>query len=1049
MTKMKSRLYAIFSLLLCFFSFVQTFAQPRLDSLFENPAIQEINRMPMRANYFPYETAALAKAGDTAHSTRYLSLNGMWRFHWVNKPELLPTNFYTLQYNDKGWVDFPVPANWEFKGYGIPIYTNIPYEFAPKNPNPPDIPDANDQPTAGYRKSFQLPVAWKGMKVYLHLGAVKSAFRLYVNGKEVGLGKDSKLESEFDLTDYVNEGNNLIAMEVRRWTDGSFLECQDMWRLSGISRDCYLYARPEVHLYDFFSKASLINNFSDGNLDIELQTWNESAAKGGNYKVQVQLLDNSGNKIVDTIQSTYGLKRSKGSKTELHFHNTFSHAQNWSAEIPYLYQLQITLLSDKSEVVEVIYKKIGFRNVEIKNGQLLVNGKAVYIKGVNRHESDPVSNQVISKERMLQDVIEMKRMNINAVRNSHYPDDAYWYDLCNQYGLYMVDEANIESHGMGYDLEKTLANDPVWELAHLTRIKRMVLRDKNNPCIILWSMGNEAGNGYNFYQGYHLIKEMDPSRPIHYERAGMDWNTDVICPMYPSPDYLAKYGSSKPTRPLIMCEYAHAMGNSVGNFQDYWDIIERYPSLQGGFIWDWVDQGMELVKNGKKVWGYGGDWGPEGTPSDNNFLCNGLVAPDRRWNPHAYEVQRVYQNIKFRLLDAKQGTIEIKNGYFFKDLTDYTLVFSVLKDGKVVQQGTPMQLHAKAGEIENIQLPLIFNEQGGEYYLQVAVSVNNAQLLENKTVLARDEFKLTEAKLPAYVASKVKINGLANENNRLELGNKQFSLVFDKQTGNISSYKAGGKEILSAGPQPNFWRAPNDNDYGAVLQKQLVEWKDAGAKATLTRFAYEPQNEAGWAKITVEKSMFQGDASYKQEFTVDGAGALKVANSFHPQKGNHRMLFRVGNHLQLPLDFINLAWYGRGPGESYWDRKSNSFVAQYSGAIKDQYYPYIRPQESGNKTDVRWAKITRKDGTGIMVVATDTLLNVNVLPYSADQLFSGPEKKQFHSGELEPDSQIHLDIDLQQMGLGGINSWGELPLVKYRLPYKDYQYSYLIIPIKK
>ena len=1049
MTKMKSRLYAIFSLLLCFFSLVQTFAQPRLDSLFENPAIQEINRMPMRANYFPYETAALAKAGDTAHSTRYLSLNGMWRFHWVNKPELLPTNFYTLQYNDKGWVDFPVPANWEFKGYGIPIYTNIPYEFAPKSPNPPDIPDGNDQPTAGYRKSFQLPVAWKGMKVYLHLGAVKSAFRLYVNGKEVGLGKDSKLESEFDLTDYVNEGNNLIAMEVRRWTDGSFLECQDMWRLSGISRDCYLYARPELHLYDFFSKASLINNFSDGNLDIELQAWNESAAKGGNYKVQVQLLDNSGNKIVDTIQSTYGLKRSKGSKTELHFHNTFPHAQNWSAEIPYLYQLQITLLSDKSEVVEVIYKKIGFRNVEIKNGQLLVNGKAVYIKGVNRHESDPISNQVISHERMLQDVIEMKRMNINAVRNSHYPDDAYWYDLCNQYGLYMVDEANIESHGMGYDLEKTLANDPVWELAHLTRMKRMVLRDKNNPCIILWSMGNEAGNGYNFYQGYHLIKEMDPSRPIHYERAGMDWNTDVICPMYPSPDYLAKYGSSKPTRPLIMCEYAHAMGNSVGNFQDYWDIIERYPSLQGGFIWDWVDQGMELVKNGKKVWGYGGDWGPEGTPSDNNFLCNGLVAPDRRWNPHAYEVQRVYQNIKFRLLDAKQGTIEIKNGYFFKDLTDYTLVFSVLKDGKVVQQGTPMQLHAKAGEIENIQLPLIFNEQGGEYYLQVAVSVNNAQLLENKTVLARDEFKLTEAKLPAYVASKVKINELANENNRLVLGNKQFSLVFDKQTGNISSYKAGGKEILSAGPQPNFWRAPNDNDYGAVLQKQLVEWKDAGAKATFTRFAYEPQNEAGWAKITVEKSIFQGDASYTQEFTVDGAGALKVANSFHPQKGNHRMLFRVGNHLQLPLDFINLAWYGRGPGESYWDRKSTSFVAQYSGAIKDQYYPYIRPQESGNKTDVRWAKITRKDGTGIMVVATDTLLNVNVLPYSADQLYSGPEKKQYHSGELEPDSQIHLDIDLQQMGLGGINSWGELPLVKYRLPYKDYQYSYIIIPIKK
>lgn len=1040
------KIYSIFVFILVA---ANSLAQPRLDNLFENPAIQEINRMPMRSNYFPYENEMLAKSGDTAHSSRYLSLNGMWRFHWVTRPELLQKDFYKTNFDDKNWVDFPVPANWEFKGYGTPIYTNIPYEFAPKNPNPPDIPDSNDQPTAGYRKNFKFPVEWKGMKVYLHLGAVKSAFRLYVNGKEVGLGKDSKLESEFDLTNYVVEGNNLIALEVRRWSDGSFLECQDMWRLSGISRDCYVYARPMVHLYDFFAKPSLVNNSSDGSLDIEVEAWNESAYNRGQYKVQVQLFDDKGNKIIDTIQTASGLQRINGSKTELHFHNAVRNVRQWSAEIPNLYQLQLTLLSDKKEIVEVIIKKIGFRNMEIRNGQMLVNGKPVYIKGVNRHETDPYSHQVVSRERMLRDVIEMKKMNINAVRNSHYPDDAYWYDLCNEYGLYMVDEANIESHGMGYSNTKTLANDPAWELAHLTRMKRMVLRDKNNPCIILWSMGNEAGNGHNFYEGYHLIKGMDPSRPIHYERAELEWNTDVVCPMYPGLNYLEKYGKSNPDRPLIMCEYAHAMGNSVGNFKDYWDVIESYPSLQGGFIWDWVDQGMELTRNGKKLWGYGGDWGPPGTPSDNNFLCNGLVAPDRKWNPHAYEVQRVYQHIKFRLKDPNGGKLEVKNGYFFKDLSDYSLVFMLMKDGKSVQKSVPMPLHAKAGETENVSIPFSYNNDGGEYYLQVEVTVKNEHLLENNTIIAKDEFKLTDGAAFKYTPSTDKISISKNDENSLELKNKNFTLAFDKKTGNIISYKAGGRQIFTNGLLPNFWRAPNDNDYGASFQKTLIEWKDAGRKTTLTDIKSDPQNAQGWLTVTVVKSMLNGDATYKQTIMVDGNGTLRVSNTFTAEKGTHKMLMRFGNHSELPTDFTDLQWYGRGPGENYQDRITASMVGIYSGSVKDQYYPYIRPQESGNKTAVRWAKLTRKDGSGIMIAALDTLLNINALPYSAEQLFSGPEKQQKHSGELEPDKNIHLDIDLQQMGVGGINSWGEWPLEKYRMPYKDYSYSFMIVPIRK
>lgn len=1040
---------------------LKSFSQ-HLDSLFENPAIQEINRMPMRANYFPYENADLAKAGDTAHSSRYLSLNGMWRFHWVNKPELLAKDFYAVNYDDKSWVDFPVPANWEFKGYGIPIYTNIPYEFAPKNPNPPDIPDENDQPTAGYRKTFTLPVAWKGMKVYLHLGAVKSAFRLYVNGKEVGLGKDSKLESEFDLTNYLTEGNNLIALEVRRWTDASFLECQDFWRLSGITRDCYLYARPQVHFYDFFAKPSLINNFKDGNLDLEIQAWNESAEQHGNYKIKLQLFDNNGNTIIDTVQKTYGLKRSNGSKTELHFHNSFADAKQWTAEIPNLYKLQLTLLTDKDEVVEVISKKIGFRNIEIKNAQLLVNGKPVYIKGVNRHETDPYTNQVVSHERMLQDITEMKKMNINAVRDCHYPDDAYWYDLCNEYGLYMIDEANIETHGMGYNIESTLANNPIWEYAHLLRMKRMVLRDKNNPCIIMWSMGNEAGNGNNFYEGYHLIKGMDPSRPIHYERAELDWNTDVFCPMYPDPSYLVKYAKSNPDRPLIMCEYAHAMGNTDGNFKDYWDIIESYPSLQGGFIWDWVDQGMELIKNGKKVWGYGGDWGPPGTPSDNNFLCNGLVAPDRVWNPHAYEVRKVYQNIKFKLVNAKEGKLEVKNGYFFKDLSNYKLEFELYENGVSIGGGEYVDFNTQPGKSELIDIKEKFNgrstkllpldklDPSKEYYLRVKMQlVNDEGLLKAGTELAWDEFKLTDGSRFNYAASKEKINIAKDDAATLELKNKNFSLVFDKQTGNITSYKANGKSIFAEGPQPNFWRPPTDNDYGANFQKQLIEWKDAGTNAKLTSINSTAQNAEGWATVTVEKTLLNGDATLTQQFMIDGKGAIKITNAFHAEKGKHHMLMKFGNHMQLPTDFVNIQWYGRGPWENYQDRKAASFVGLYSGAIKDQYYPYIRPQESGNKTDVRWATLTRKDGSGIRIAATDTLLNIIALPYSPDQLFSGPEKQQMHSGELEPDKNIHLDVDLQQMGVGGINSWGSWPLEQYRMPYKDYRYSYLIVPFKK
>ena len=1020
----------------------------QLDPLFENPAVQEINRLPMRAAYFPFENKELAAANEPARSQRFLSLNGTWRFLWVNRPEQLPKEFYKTDFTETGWIDFPVPANWEFKGFGVPIYVNHPYEFAMRNPNPPDIPDAAEQPTAGYRKSFVLPREWKGMRIYLHLGAVKSAFRLYVNGREVGLGKDSKLESEFDLTPFVQEGTNLLALEVRRWTDASFLECQDMWRLSGISRDCYLYARPPVHLYDVFAKPRLVHDYKDGELELLVGAWNQSAQPAAAYKVQVQLFDVAGNLLMDTVQTTTGLKRVNGGRTELLFRSQLKNVRAWTAETPYLYHLQILLLNKEGIVEEVIRQKIGFRTIELKNGQLLVNGKAVYFKGVNRHETDPYSGQVVSRERMRQDILEMKKLNINAVRNSHYPADPYWYELCNEYGLYMIDEANIESHGMYYSPERTLGNDPAFELAHLTRMKRMVLRNKNNPCIIMWSMGNEAGNGSNFYQGYHLIKGMDPSRPVHYERAELDWNTDVYCPMYPSPDELVAYARTNPSRPLIMCEYAHAMGNSVGNFKEYWDVIEQYPVLQGGFIWDWVDQAQLLQKNGKQLWGYGGDWGPAGIPSDNNFMCNGVVSPDRSWNPHAWEVQKVYQSIRFRLTDAANGRLEVKNGYFFRDLKGFVLEYALLKNGVAVQQGDNVVLTAGAGETEQVQLPYRLPADAAEYHLQVTVRLTGDPLLPNGTPLAREEFALTAAQPFVYKTDRRPLQ-VQETDSHLVVKNKTVQLVFDKKSGSMIRYTVKGQEIFTAGPQPSFWRAPVDNDYGAGLQNKLKNWKTAAAEAVLQELKAGIQDSSGWLAVTVKRSMLGGDALYIQTIRVDGAGALMITNDFKAINGKYPMLFRFGNTLQLPAQFRQLEWMGRGPRESYADRKTASFVGQYQSAITDQYYPYVRPQESGNKTDVRWARLLRNDGTGVFIAAADTLLSISALPYSMEQLDSGPQKQQRHSGELEPAGPVYLQVDLRQMGVGGIDSWGSLPLPVYRLPYQDYKYSYWVVPVSK
>lgn len=631
-------------------------------SVFENPSVQEDNRMPMKVNYFPYESLEKARSGNKESSIRFMSLNGYWQFLWVPDYKKLPQDFADPNVDVSHWKNFPVPANWEFNGYGVPIYVNEKFEYALKNPSPPDIPDSIDQPAAVYRKSINIPETWKNQQVYLYLGAVKSAFRLYVNGVYVGMGKDSKLESEFDLTTYIKPGENVLTLEVRRWSDGSYLEAQDMWRVSGITREVYLYARPKVHIYDWESGATLSNGYRDGKLQLRTQVWNLTDTPKNEYQLHSALYDDNGRKVWNASQTTYGLKRPFG-KTEIQFDATISNINSWSAETPNLYRLELILTDSKGMIQEVISKKIGFRTVEIANAQILINGKPVLFKGVNRHETHPETGQVVSKESMLQDIKLMKALNVNAVRTSHYPNDPYWYELCDQYGLYVMDEANVENHGMHYDLARTLGNDPDWEKAHLMRIGRMIIRDRNHPSIFSWSMGNESGSGWNFYQSYKMAKSLDSSRPIHYERSEGEWNIDIESSMYKDITFLENYAQNNPKKPFLLCEYAHAMGNSIGNLQEYWDVFEKYPVLQGGFIWDWVDQGKFKKEGDITIVGYGGDWGPAGTPSDNNFLANGIIASDRTLHPHAYEVRKVHQNIAFERKDSK---LEIRNKYFSK-----------------------------------------------------------------------------------------------------------------------------------------------------------------------------------------------------------------------------------------------------------------------------------------------------------------------------------------------------------------------------------------------
>lgn len=1016
----------------------------------ENPAINAINKEPARATFMGYETESSAKTDDYSKSPWYLSLNGTWKFHWVGQPEKRPADFYKNEYNVSRWDDIPVPSDWQLHGYDYPIYLNIAY---PHPKNQPYIPhDYN--PVGSYKRSFNIPSDWKNKLVFIHFGAVNSAFYLWINGHYVGYSQDSKTPAEFNITKYLQEGENTVAVEVYRWCDGSYLEDQDFFRLSGIERDVYLFATPLARISDFFLKAGLDEQYNNGTFNLNVTLNNATGKNLKNYSLIVNMYDDVTNERV--LTQTRKINIPKSNITEIEFNATLPNVKQWTAEHPNLYTLTLQFTDNKGSVVQTTGCKAGFRTIEIKNGQLLVNGKAILFKGVNRHEHDPVTGHVVSVESMIQDIQLMKQFNLNAVRTSHYPNDPMWYKLCDKYGLYLINEANIESHGYGYKPDETLGNNPDYLESHLYRVSNMVERDKNHPSVILWSMGNEAGTGINFLAVYKWTKQRDNSRPVHYERAEKETDiterhTDVITDMYASIPHIQRYLAKDPERPFFWCEYAHAMGNSTGNLQDLWDFVESQPKHQGGFIWDWVDQGL-LTKNdkGRNIWGYGGDFEPEGVYHDQNFCCNGLVSPDRSIHPGIWEVKKVYQYIKFYAVDVNLYQFEIKNMYDFTSLKNYKITWELQRNGKNIQDGELPILDVAPGKSKVIRLDGINFQPSSdsEYFINfTATALKSTAMIPEGHIVATEQFELQfNFADPDIKASEYPAVQLISANEAYTLIGKNFKVVFNRNKGCLSEYLLNNESILAGNLEINFWRAPNDNDFGNQMQIRLKPWKNAGKNRMVTKDSVIKLNDAAY-KLVFEFDLPDVASKYQTIYHVQGNGEIIVHNAFTPGEKDFIELPRFGMSLALNQGFDNLKWFGRGPYENYSDRKTASFAGLYESKVSDQFYPYCRPQETGYKTDVRWLTLSDSNGKGLKFKGMPFVC-FSALHYDIEDLDPGEKKLNIHPPDLDPRPEIFLNIDYGQMGVGGDNSWGALPHDKYRLFQKEYSYSFSISPVE-
>ena len=1007
------------------------------ESRWQNVNINQQNREPRRANFFAFENLEKAQSFDKKKSANYLSMEGMWKFNFVKDHNKRPANFFALKYDDSQWKDFPVPGLFELNGYGDATYKNIGYAWATQfDPNPPYISELNNY-TGSYRRTFELPKDWKGKDVYFHVGSATSNLTLWVNGKYVGYSEDSKVAAEFNISKYLKPGKNLIAMQVMRWCDGSYFEDQDFWRFTGIAREVYLYARPKLHAADIRLNAALENNYQDGVLNYKV------SLKGGKTDVAITLCDKDGKQIAQATGAQGVLKVPK--------------VNAWTAETPYLYKAYITL-KNKQGAAEVIPQKVGFRNVEIKNAQLLVNGQPVLVKGADRHEMDPDGGYVVSLERMIQDIKIMKQLNINAVRTSHYPCDPRWYDLCDEYGIYITAEANLESHGMGYE-EKSLAKFPEYIVPHIERNEGNVKPLINHPSVIVWSLGNECGYGVNFEKAYDWVKACDTTRPAQYERGGYDSKTDIYCPMYIGYEESERYCKGNGTKPYIQCEYAHAMGNSEGGFKEYWDLIRKYPKYQGGYIWDFVDQGLRDKSpiTGKEIFTYGGDYGRY-PASDYNFNCNGIIAPNRRLNPHAYEIQYVLQNVWIKDFDAENGSFNVYNENFFKNIDDLNLTATLFANGVklttvaipdtkgIAPQATKLvKSEALKSAIEKAEA----EHATEEITINFAFASDGSQPLVDKgQVMARQQivlngYEFDKVDAPANTGSKIEVE---ETNSYVKVSAERMSVTIGKKTGMIDYLDVDGEPMLKfrESMTPEFWRAPTDNDYGASLQKKMRVWKNP----QMNLKSFDKSESKDSVVLTANFEMPEVKAELMLRYRINAAGEVAVTEKMTTDKeAKVADLFRYGMQLQMPASFSKLEYYGRGPEENYIDRHSSSFIGKYEANVKDEYYPYVRPQESGNHTDIRYFSIFNPTtGKGITFEGYAPM-ECSAIPYLVEDLDAGIEKEHAwgqHSGDLVEKGLVQLHIQQRQFGLGCIDSWGASPMEKYRMHYQDRCFSFVI-----
>ena len=1019
----------------------------------QNPQINEMNREPMHAHFTPFtnEANALKQRALPADvrfdvnpaTERRITLDGTWKFLFSKNNDLCPKDFHKPGFSTRKWSKIEVPGSWELQGFDAPIYTDTRYPFPP---NPPYVP-ADYNPVGAYIREFTVPAGWEGMDVFLDFEGVESAYYVWVNGELAGYAEDSRLPSHFNITKLLKKGNNRLAVKVFRYSDGSYLEGQDYWKYSGIERSVYLYARPQSRVKDFRMTAELINNYKDGELKLDVFLHQPKAGE----TVEV--------KVMDRDKVIYDRKKSITSATDTLFtqQQVFTNARAWNAETPNTYTLVVSTFDAQGKPQESFTHLFGFRTVEMMNGMQMINGQAVLFKGVNRHEHDPHKGRTITVGSMIHDIQLMKQFNLNGVRNCHYPNNYAWYELCTEFGLYMVDEANIESHGMMFHKDETLANYPDWEVPFMQRMSRMIARDRNYSAIVTWSMGNESGYGKHFETLYDYTKKIDPTRPVQYEGGGYNSKSDIYCPMYARIWRLRQHVNQRDARPMILCEYAHAMGNSVGNFQDYWDLIYKYDQLQGGFIWDWVDQTFAIKdENQRDIWAFGGDMGFVGIVNDSNFCANGLVAADRTPHPHIYEVKKVLQYIHFEPLAFTPNKIKVTNWHDFIGLEGYTLRWAVECDGKTVQNGEMDFPKIAPRNSANIELPLkALPADGKEYFLTLrAFTKHEAPLVPKGHEVAIEQWELPSApsaKTVQLVEGTLTVDRnnetltVKGNNETLTVKGNNFQVAFSTRNGEMTELNYTGKNLIKEGLQPNFWRPLTDNDIPNGHLIRCGTWRNAGRDAKLQNIEVAEAGQT--ATVTATYRMEEQDADLQTLYKITPDGKVQVTMHFTPGKKPLSEMPRLGMRMILPAEYGMMTWLGRGPQETYADRKTGALIGLYNATVWEQFHPYVRAQETANHCDVRWVALRNAAGEGLLVVGEEPL-SVSAWNFPMEDIEYRPSQmERRHGGSIQKKDMIWLNIDHKQMGVGGDNTWGAQVHPEYTITPHEWKYSFTLAPL--